>query len=69
MRIGEEVSFVPYAFLGEKGREFKSNFKITRRVTGKIVEIHTAHRWCRVKYKIHGYILYECFKISSLEDQ
>lgn len=69
MKIGDKISFVPSAFFGEKFAKDKAAHLIPRRVTGKIIGIHKAHRYCRVEYQVHDYTLHECFKIRSLEDQ
>lgn len=69
MRIGDRISFVPSAFFGEKFAKDKAAHLMARRVEGRIVGIHKTHRYCRVRYKVHGCILHECFKIQSLEDR
>ncbi len=69
MKIGDRISFVPSAFFGEKFAKDKAAHLIPRRVTGKIIGIHKAHRYCRVEYQVHDYTLHECFKIRSLEDR
>ena len=63
MKIGDRISFVPSAFFGEKFARDKAAHLIPRRVTGKIIGIHKAHRYCRVEYQVHDYTLHECFKI------
>ena len=69
MKIGDKISFVPSAFFGEKFAKDKAAHLIPRRVTGTIIKIHKAHRYCRVEYQVHNYTLHECFKIRSLEDR
>ena len=69
MKIGDKISFVPSAFFGEKFAKDKAAHLIPRRVTGTIIKIHKAHRYCRVEYQVHDYTLHECFKIRSLEDR
>ena len=69
MKIGDRISFVPSAFFGEKFAKDKAAHLIPRRVTGKIISIHKAHRCCRVEYQVHDYTLHECFKIRSLKDR
>ena len=50
MKIGDKISFVPSAFFGEKFAKDKAAHLIPRRVTGTIIKIHKAHRYCRVEY-------------------
>lgn len=69
MKIGDKISFVPSAFFGEKFAKDKAAHLIPRRVTGTIIKIHKAHRYCRVEYQVHDYTLHECFKIRGLEDR
>ena len=69
MKIGDKISFVPSAFFGEKFAKDKAAHLIPRRVTGTIIKIHKAHRYCRVEYQVHDYTLHACFKIRSLEDR
>lgn len=69
MRIGDKVTFVPAGFIEYKAHNSMIPPGTKIRVTGTVVGIHKAHRYCRVKFEVHGYTMYECFKILSLEDQ
>lgn len=71
MRVGDTVRFVPAAWTRFSGANTLEAFGVRQRVKGVIVGIHKRHRWCRVRYKTHGVIQHECFKIiqESLEDQ
>ena len=59
--IGEKISFVPYAFVQYKQGDA---MQAVRRVTGTVVQIHRAHRWFRVEYRLPGvaWPCHECFK-------
>lgn len=61
MKIGDKVTFKPHSLLGETPANGVYLFPHT--VTGRIVGIHIAHRYCRVEYSLGGGTFYECFKI------
>lgn len=69
MRIGDYYTFVPAGFTGEKHGTVKQAQALPHKVTGTIVGINRAHRFCRVRFNVNGVILHECFKIKSLEDR
>ena len=61
-RLGDKVRFVPSAY-----HDHTIGFAdiLTREVEGTIVQIHKAHRWYRVEYRMGdkpGCIGYEGFK-------
>ena len=62
--IGEERSFVPAAFTDVTATKALPSLRdrgLT--VTGTVVQVHEAHRWCRVEYLLEGCgRCYECFK-------
>ena len=61
--VGETRSFVPAAFTGwttERALPSLQGKGLT--VTGTVVLVNEAHRWCRVEYQLDGCRFYECFK-------
>lgn len=61
MKIGDKVTFKPHSLLGET--PINGVYLFPHTVTGRIVGIHIAHRYCRVEYSLGGGTFYECFKI------
>lgn len=56
IKLGAKVTFIPEAFTRIE------NADIPVKITGRIVYINREHRYFRVKAKVNGYALHECFK-------
>lgn len=71
MKIGDEIRFAPSAFMnadaGSVCRKYEPMYPI--KVTGTICGIHRGHRWYRVRFKVHGIVMYECFKVMPEGDE
>lgn len=62
--IGDRKTFVPAAFEGEHQLGLTAiRPSAENRVTGTVVYINEAHRWCRIRFELPGGIpAFECFK-------
>lgn len=62
--IGDRRTFVPSSFMPENGGPGLASIKPGTEVTvsGTVVYINKAHRWCRVRYETATGPQYECFK-------
>lgn len=61
MKIGDKITFRPCVYAGEKYTGLRVS--AMHSVTGRVVGIHIAHRYCRVEYILGGGAFHECFKI------
>lgn len=61
MKIGDKITFRPCAFINY--RQTSKEYFLPVIVTGRVVGIHIAHRYCRVEYYAGGTVQHECFKI------
>ena len=62
IEIGDKVRFLPGC-----NQDHSAGFDgaLRREVTGTVIQVHAAHRWYRVKFKLNdkpGCIGHECFK-------
>ena len=59
--IGDKMRFIPHAFVQYKQPEARL---AELHVTGTVTQVHRAHRWVRVEYRMPGvaWPCYECFK-------
>lgn len=62
--IGDTVRFRPAATL-DHSAGFPQELGVT--VTGTVVQIHSAHRWYRVRYELAGRAAFECFPFPAAE--
>ncbi len=62
--IGDRRTFVPAAFEGEHQQGLRSiRPDADAKVTGTVISINEAHRWCRVRFELPGGVpAFECFK-------
>ena len=62
--IGDRRTFVPAAFEGEHQQGLRSiRPDADAKVTGTVIYINEAHRWCRVRFELPGGVpAFECFK-------
>lgn len=69
MRIGDQVSFVPSAFMSTSPEIAMAKGLVAVKVTGTIVGIHRGHRWYRVRYQAGDVTLFECFPLTAAADE
>lgn len=62
--IGDRRTFIPAAFEGEHQQGLRAiRPEAEAEVTGTVVYVNEAHRWCRVRYDLPGGVpAFECFK-------
>lgn len=62
MKFGATMKFVPSGFLADTGGMMFQKYEIPSEVEGDVVYINHKHRFYRVRFKVFGVVLYECFK-------
>lgn len=65
MKIGDKITFIPHAWLGEASARSGKWGTIPVRVQGTVEYINKAHRMFRVRYDTPAGPAYECFKITN----
>lgn len=71
VKIGNRITFVPAAFSGSNGvdnnmrAEADARYGVVHKVTGTVVYINWAHRWCSVEYILRGKSFRESFKLDE----
>ena len=62
MKLGTTIKFTPSGFLADVGGMIFQEYGIPSEVEGSVVYINHKHRFYRVRFKVFGVVLYECFK-------
>lgn len=65
VKIGEPYTFTPDAFVGELATDGE---RILHQVEGRIVYIHSQHRFFTAEGQVNGHTIRESFPITSRDE-